>query len=201
MVRIMTPPSLATHWLMPRLPSFLEAYPGIDISVFAVRNADDFDITIGYRDAARCSARARPLLEEIIQPYCAPSRLQGETPIPARELLRQPLIRSCENAMSWEAWFRTHDVPFKAEAANHLQADPSYVAIEAVVKGIGVILKSSVLTQKHVGAGRLVSPVSGESRPTCRINSWNLRLSHGPLIVQGVEVLATQTIGEETSSS
>ena len=97
-VRIMTAPSLATHWLMPRLPSFLEAYPGIDIRVFAVRNADDFDITIGYRDAARWSARARPLLEEIIQPCCAPSRLQGETPIPARELLGQPLIRSCENA-------------------------------------------------------------------------------------------------------
>jgi LysR family transcriptional regulator, glycine cleavage system transcriptional activator len=138
-VRIMTPPSLATHWLMPRLPSFLEAYPGIDIRVFAVRtadgNADDFDITIGYGDAARWSAHARPLLEEIIQPYCAPSRLQGETPIPARELLRQPLIRSCENAMSWEAWFRNRDVPFKAEAVNHLQIDPSYVAIEAAVKG------------------------------------------------------------------
>jgi DNA-binding transcriptional LysR family regulator len=103
--------------------------------------------------------------------------------------------------MSWEAWFRTRDVRFKAEAANHLQADPSYVAIEAAVKGIGVILESSILTQKHVGAGRLVSPVSEESRPTGRINSWNPRLSHGPLIVQGLEVLATQTIGEETSSS
>src|SRR5882672_5755660 len=30
-VRIMTPPSLATHWLMPRLPAFIEAHPGIDI--------------------------------------------------------------------------------------------------------------------------------------------------------------------------
>jgi LysR family transcriptional regulator, glycine cleavage system transcriptional activator len=36
-VRIMTPPSLATHWLMPRLPAFIEAYPGIDIRVFAIR--------------------------------------------------------------------------------------------------------------------------------------------------------------------
>jgi LysR family transcriptional regulator, glycine cleavage system transcriptional activator len=180
-VRIMTPPSLATHWLMPRLPSFLEAYPGIDIRVFAVRtadgNADDFDITIGYGDAARWSAHARPLLEEIIQPYCAPSRLQGETPIPARELLRQPLIRSCENAMSWEAWFRNRDVPFKAEAVNHLQIDPSYVAIEAAVKGIGVILESSILTQEHVGAGRLVSPVSEESRPS--VSYWVLPLRSG----------------------
>ncbi len=31
-VRIMTPPSLATHWLMPRLPALIEAHPGVDSS-------------------------------------------------------------------------------------------------------------------------------------------------------------------------
>src|SRR4029453_15193077 len=30
-VRIMTPPSLATHWLTPRLPAFIEAHPGVDL--------------------------------------------------------------------------------------------------------------------------------------------------------------------------
>ena len=80
-VRIMTPPSLATHWLMPRLPTFLDAHPGLDICVFAIRtadgNVDEFDITIGYGDPARSKGQARPLLEETIRPYCAPSRLDG----------------------------------------------------------------------------------------------------------------------------
>ena len=61
-VRLMTPPSLATHWLMPRLPAFIEAHPGIDLRVFAVRtadgNADDFDITIRYGAATRWKGRA-----------------------------------------------------------------------------------------------------------------------------------------------
>jgi LysR family glycine cleavage system transcriptional activator len=180
-VRIMTPPSLATHWLMPRLPAFIEAYPGIDIRVFAIRtadgNADDFDITIGYGDAARWSGRARPLLEEIIQPYCAPSRLQGATSMQARDLLTQPLIRSGETGISWETWFRDRHVRFKADALNHLRIDPSYVAIEAAVKGIGVILESSILTQEHAGAGRLVSPVPDASRPS--VSYWLLPLRSG----------------------
>jgi len=178
-VRIMTPPSLATHWLMPRLPAFIEAYPGIDVRVFAIRtadgNPDNFDITIGHGD--RWSGRAKPLLEEIIQPYCAPSRLQGAASMQARDLLTQQLIRSGETGMSWETWFRNHDVPFKAEAINHLQIDPSYVAIQAAVKGVGVILESSILTQEHVEAGRLVSPVSEECRPS--VSYWLLPLRSG----------------------
>ena len=81
-VRLMTPPSLATHWLMPRLPAFIEAHPGIDLRVFAVRtadgNADDFDITIRYGAAARGRGAQSLCLKEIIQPYCAPKRLRGK---------------------------------------------------------------------------------------------------------------------------
>jgi LysR family glycine cleavage system transcriptional activator len=180
-VRIMTPPSLATHWLMPRLPAFIKAYPGISIRVFAIRsadsNVDDFDITIGYGDAARWSGRARPLLEEIIQPYCAPSRLQGEATMRPSDLLTQPLIRSSENGNCWETWFRNRDVPFKAEAINHLQIDPSYGAIEAAVKGIGVILESSLLTQEHTAAGHLVSPVTEEGHAS--VSYWLLPLRSG----------------------
>jgi LysR family transcriptional regulator, glycine cleavage system transcriptional activator len=138
---------------------------------------DDFDITIGYGDAARWNGRARPLLEEIIQPYCAPSRLPGAAAMRPSDLLTQPLIRSGENGNGWETWFRNRDVPFKTEAINHLQIDPSYVAIEAAVKGIGVILESSVLTQEHTAAGRLVSPMSEQGHAS--VSYWLLPLRSG----------------------
>jgi len=180
-VRIMTPPSLATHWLMPRLPALIEAHPGVDLRVFAVRtadgNAEDFDITIGYGDAARWGGRARPLLEETIQPYCAPGRLGGATTLTPKQLLSQPLIRSQENAVSWEAWFGQRGIAFDSAAIHPIQLDPSYVAIEAAVKGIGVILESSLLTQEHVGAGRLVTPVR-ETRPPST-SYWLLPLHKG----------------------
>ena len=180
-VRIMTPPSLATYWLIPRLPTFIDAHPGIDIRVFAVRSADgntgDFDITIGYGDAACGKGQALPLLEDTFRPFCAPSRLGVAGPLTARDLLSQPLIRSRDNDVSWEAWFAQRGITLEPWAVNHLQIDPSYVAIEAAVKGVGVILESSLLTAEHVVAGRLVAPVAERGRPV--VSYWLLPLHAG----------------------
>ncbi len=180
-VRIMTPPSLATHWLTPRLPDFIAAHPGIELRVFAVRSADgnseDFDITIGYGHARRWQGRARPLLEETIQPYCAPQRLQGARSLTPRKLLAQPLIQSRENAVSWESWFGRRGMAFDTTRLHPLQLDPSYVAIEAAVKGVGVILESSLLTHEHVEAGRLVAPVPEDRPPST--SYWLLPLHKG----------------------
>jgi LysR family glycine cleavage system transcriptional activator len=180
-VRIMTPPSLATHWLMPRLPAFITDHPGIDLRVFAVRTADgnveDFDITIGYGDATRWQGRARPLLEETIQPYCAPARLRGAKSLAPRQLLALPLIQSRENAVSWESWFSQRGLSYDAAENHPLQLDPSYVAIEAAIKGVGVILESSLLTRENVEAGRLVAPVP-ETRPPST-SYWLLPLHKG----------------------
>ena len=177
-VRIMTPPSLATYWLMPRLPAFVAAHPGIDIRVIAVRTADgnarDFDITIAYGDPARHKALARPFLEETYRPYCAPSLLAGAASIEAHELLGKPLIRSFYNDISWNDWFALRGVAYKPWAVNHLQIDPSYVAIEAAVKGVGAILESSILTQEHVQNGRLVAPVAVQEQPA--VSYWLLPL-------------------------
>ena len=177
-VRIMTPPSLATHWLMPRLPAFIAAHPGIDIRVIAIRaadgNAKDFDITIGYGDPARNKALAQPLLEETYRPYCAPSLLAGAASIRVHELLTKPLIHSCYNDISWNDWFALRRMTFESWAVNHLQIDPSYVAIEAAVKGVGVILESSILTHEHVQNGRLVAPVTEQEHPA--VSYWLLPL-------------------------
>jgi LysR family glycine cleavage system transcriptional activator len=180
-VRLMTPPSLATHWLMPRLPDFIAAHPGVDLRVFAIRTADgnveDFDVAIGYGDATRWQGRARALLEETIQPYCAPSRLRGAKAFSPRQLLAQPLIQSSENAVSWENWFTQHGLSFDAARNSPLQLDPSYVAIEAAVKGVGVILESSLLTREHVDARRLVAPVRETRSPS--VSYWLLPISKG----------------------
>jgi len=180
-VRIMTPPSLATHWLTPRLPSLLQTHPGVDLRVFAIRTADgnieDFDIVIGYGDARRWGGRARPLLEETIQPYCAPSRLGHARRLTPRQLLAQPLIRSRENAVSWESWLAQRGLSVDDADLPPIQLDPSYVAIEAAAKGVGVILESSLLTREHVKAGRLVAPVRETRAPST--SYWLLPLHKG----------------------
>ena len=177
-VRVRTPPSLANYWLMPMLPAFLDKHPGIDIRVIAIRtdegSADDFDITIAYGDPRRGKAPARPLLKETFRPYCAPSLLEGAALIHADQLLSMPLIRSSTNDISWNDWFARRGVSFEPWALHHIQIDPSYVAIEAAVKGVGVVLESGILTQEHVQHGRLVAPVSEQEVPT--VSYWLLPL-------------------------
>jgi LysR family glycine cleavage system transcriptional activator len=87
------------------------------------------------------------------------------------------LIQSQENAVSWETWFSQRGISFDRSEIHPIQLDPSYVAIEAAVKGVGVILESSLLTQEHVGAGRLVAPVP-ETRPPST-SYWLLPLHKG----------------------
>jgi LysR family glycine cleavage system transcriptional activator len=179
-VRIMTPPSIAAHWLVPRLPAFIKAHPNIDLRVSAIRTADgnteDFDITIRYGDAARWKGSARPLLKEVIRPYCAPSQV-GRKAVTATTLLSLPLIQSRENAVSWEAWFRQRDIRFDTSGLQLLQIDPSHVAIEAAVSGLGVILEGSILTAKYVKSGQLVAPVRETQSPAPAY--WLLPLRKG----------------------
>jgi LysR family glycine cleavage system transcriptional activator len=161
-VSIQTPPSLASRWLLPRLPRFLAKYPGIDIRVNAEAGrrskAGDADLMIVYGDASRWMPHAAPFLNERIQPLCAACLLKdGRISTPA-DLAKQVLIKTRDNALSWEEWFRQQGVDQSRVMARAIQLDPSHVAIEAAVKGFGVILESDILTHEEVAAGKLVGP-------------------------------------------
>ena len=178
-VRLMVPPSLVTQWLMPKLPAFIAAHPDIEPHVVAATSvegdAEAFDITVRYGDASRWEGQARPLLQEVVKPYCAPALLARQASLSARQLLSRPLIQSQDYA--WQRWFNQRHVAFDASKIHPLKIDPSYVAIEAAVRGVGVILESSVLAHDHVEAGRLVAPVA-ESR-TPETAYWLLPLHRG----------------------
>lgn len=168
-VRLRTPPSLAGSWLLPRLPAFLAGHPEIDIRVHAdLRLAteggtrfegDGAELAIWYGDHA--PAAAAPLLAETIQPLCAPSLAARCDLRGPRDLLALPLIVTRDNRVSWEGWFRRQGVALDEAFAGTLQLDPSHVAIEAAVKGLGVVLESDVLAEDAVRGGRLVAPFPG----------------------------------------
>jgi LysR family glycine cleavage system transcriptional activator len=161
-VSIQTPPSLASRWLLPRLPDFLVKYPGIDIRVNAAAGRQsklgDADLMIVYGDGARWAPQAAPFLTERIQPLCAASVLKrGRISAPA-DLASQVLIKTRVNALTWEGWFRQQGVDQSRTTARTIQLDPSHVAIAAAVKGLGVILESDILTREEIATGKLVNP-------------------------------------------
>lgn len=164
-VRLQTPPSFASRWLLPRLPGLLERHPALDIRVTAEGSGDfdlsSSDLAIVYGDERRWQERALPLLDERIQPLCAPARaVDGAIQTPC-DLLAQPLIATRINLLSWKEWFRRQGVAFDPHRLRIIELDPSDVGIEAATKGLGVILESDLLAEEELGDGRLIAPLPG----------------------------------------
>ena len=168
-VRIRTPPSLASRWVMPRLPAFLAEHPSIDIQVnapFVNQAGDEADVIVTYGNAARWQATATPFLSETTQPLCAPALMaSGQVRTPA-DLLSQTLITTKLNALTWEDWFQKQGVKLDRLLLRPIQFDPSHLAIDAALGGLGFILESDILTRTELAAGRLVASFPGSAIST-----------------------------------
>ena len=168
-VRIRTPPSLASRWVMPRLPAFLARHPSIDIQVnapFVNQAGDEADVIVTYGNAARWQATAVPFLSETTQPLCAPALMaSGQVRTPA-DLLSQTLITTKLNALTWEDWFQKQGVKLDRLLLRPIQFDPSHLAIDGALGGLGFILESDILTRTELAAGRLVAPFPGSAIST-----------------------------------
>ena len=162
-VRVSTPPSLASKWLLPSLPDFLARHPAIDIRVSAQAarglDASSIDLAIVYGGPGKKEFRAVPLLEDALQPLCAPGLLAAREIRSPRDLLAHTLIRTRGNTVSWEEWLERQEL--RLRRVKTIQFDPSHVAIEAAVRGLGVVLESDILTQEEIAAGKLVAPLPG----------------------------------------
>lgn len=164
-VRVRTPPSFAGRWLLPRLPALLADNPGVDIRVNAEKDqrpgAPGVDLMIVYGegahwDGANWDGVADPLLGEAVLPLCAPALARGIDG-PA-DLLSRPLIATRGNAVSWRDWYRHHGID-PGRAGPVMELDPSDVAIDAAVSGLGIVLESDVLSEAERRDGRLVAPL------------------------------------------
>jgi LysR family glycine cleavage system transcriptional activator len=187
-VKVSTPPSLASKWLLPALPGFLARHPMIDIRVNAQDSrgfvAPDADLAIVYGGAAQWGERAAPLLEDAVQPLCAPGLVAVRRIRKPSDLLAHTLIRTRGNGVSWEEWLRRHEAG--VGRIRSIELDPSHVAIEAAVRGLGIVLESDALTQEEIADGRLVVPLPGLE--IAAMSYW-LRTPRDPANRDSVEIV------------
>jgi LysR family glycine cleavage system transcriptional activator len=175
-VRIETPPSFARCWLLPHLPDFLAKHPSIDLRINAqgaylqgdrlpwTQSADaPADLQIVYGDPDLWQDRASLLVSEIMQPLCAPSMIEWGKMSDPRELLDHMLINS-QNHISWEEWLDLQGLDLHERHVSTIQLDPSHLAIEAAVNGVGIIFESDVLAGHELACGHLVAPFPQLSR-------------------------------------
>jgi LysR family glycine cleavage system transcriptional activator len=192
-VRLVAPPSFATHWLLPRLPRFYAAHAGIEVQLSSTSatvdhpgddqglamlepGADDAAGTLvvlygnGSFDPARFAADV--LMTPDYVPVCTPA-LAAAIHAPA-DLLRQVLLHDDTfgvpgdpAAWGWPQWLAAAGV-----RSDRPKVGPRFsnavLALEAALAGQGVALAPRPLVSAHLGSGALQQPFATALRSPWR---------------------------------
>jgi len=161
-------PSFASKWLLPRLASFYERHPDIDLRISATVGLADFkrdrvDLAIRLGHGSYPGLHAEPLFAESLTPLCSPDflkrkgRLHKPDDLRKHRLIHDTSIPGGGEHGAWERWLTL-------AGAKHVSAHRgarftlAELAMQAAIDGAGVVLGRVVLAEGDLAAGRLVRP-------------------------------------------
>ena len=154
--------SVASKWLLPRLPAFQQAFPDIDVRISATTDLVDFrrggiDAAIRYGRGDWKGLRADFLMADEIFPVCSPTMAKAlNTPA---NLANHTLVQvSGLTADDWRAWLSAAGQPAQLAAGAKLTFDLAMMAVQAAIDGQGVCIGRSTYVNDDLCAGRLVAP-------------------------------------------
>jgi LysR family transcriptional regulator, glycine cleavage system transcriptional activator len=162
-----TTPGLASFWLIPRLPAFTRAHPGIDVrldATFEMRDLsrEGFDLAIRYARAEKVAGQA--LFGEKVLPVCSPKLLRHlplarPQDLAAHTLLQMEPSISGGMPVEWEPWLQAMGLAH-LEPAARLSMSGYNEVVAAAVAGQGVALGRRPLVDELLREGRLVAPLA-----------------------------------------
>jgi len=159
---VRTSPSLSTKWLLPRLASFIDAHPEIELRLDGTNEPTTFqrenvDLEIRHGTGQWPGLFMEGLAEERFWPVCAPSVAEAAS-LDAPELLRFRLIHSVKSQAQWSHWFDSAGVN-ATERWRRVLFDRTHMAVDAATAGFGIALESDLMMWSELKTGRLVCPV------------------------------------------
>lgn len=152
-------PSMATAWLVPRLPSFLAAHPDLALSLQSSTHVVDFerepvDLALRLGGGSWPGVRAELLFDEWLVPVASPQLLERHAKVPAAQRLqRLPLLG--DPSGRWEDWFAASGGTAPERYTAHF--DDTETLHQAAAEGLGVALARLTLAEPLLRAGRLVT--------------------------------------------
>lgn len=170
MLKVRATPTLSNKWLLPRLASFLDQHPELEIRLDGTNEPTDFnrelvDLEIRHGDGRWPGLFVEAMAEETFIPAAAPALASGGS-LKAADLTRFRLIHSVKSQAQWPAWFKLAGFQ-PAQRWRRILFDRSHMAIDAAVDGMGIALESTMMMERELRDGRLACPV--EDPPSVRI--------------------------------
>jgi len=160
-------PTLASAWLVPRLPDFHQRHPGIQLGFAAYRRNEDF--SGATPDASILSGvegqwpgwQADYVIGREMVVICHPQRLaarraRGLWNTPAG-LLDEPLLYHGNGVDNWAWWFAAAGVaPEGVRLASGF--DQVSILVRAVMADMGIAVLQHCLVRDDIAAGRVAAP-------------------------------------------
>lgn len=162
-----TTPGMASLWLIPRLPRFTQAHPGIDVRLDASLEArklreEGFDLVIRYGVVGQTDGSL--LFGEAMSPVCSPRLLKTGPPLlTPQDLTRHTMLQQAPDAhggampVEWGLWLQSVGATGLEPAAS-LSFTAYDGAIAAALSGQGVALGRRPLVDALLRSRKLVAP-------------------------------------------
>ena len=176
-LKIVAAESVAQRWLMPRLPAFGVAHPGLTVEVETARHGSgaaptEFDLWIAYAhdaavpDAVRLTAET--LYEDRLVPVCSPTLVETRgTPSSAADLLGWPLLYGLGGDADWASWFASQGCGCGPDLSRAWGFGLYSMVVRAAVAGMGAAVGHAELVAPEMCAGDLVAVLDrGTDAPT-----------------------------------
>lgn len=150
--------TFAIGWLLPRLKTFRELHPHVDLRLKTNNNRadmllDGLDVFIRFGDGAWHGTDAIHLMDAPLSPVCTPeigARLRRPADLANEELLRSYRVDE------WALWFKAAGV--EPPNLRGWMFDSSRALVEAAAEGAGVGLVPVGMFARDIADGRIVQP-------------------------------------------
>lgn len=173
--------SLASLWLLPRLPEFQAAEPEIDIRISAtdaMADLDDpaIDLALRYCLPAQAPVGSTQLFGELLTPVASPS-LMARAPVQAvADLTRHTLLeeddhRPSSRYLTWRHWLERR-APGGLTPRGWFYLNYTHQQVQAALAGQGIALARWAMVTELLARGDLVEPFGPAGRVESPFAYW-----------------------------
>jgi DNA-binding transcriptional LysR family regulator len=159
-LRLRVTPTFAIRWLVPRLTSFYQVHPELDIEVGTFQKQDDVrvedaDFIVRHGDGLWTDGVCDLLFRDSLLPAC--NKAIARTLREPGDLAGQTLLHSMMRADGWPGWLKAAGVP-NLRPLRSIDLPNAAVSYQAAIDGLGVSLAQECYVREEIGNGRLVFP-------------------------------------------
>jgi LysR family glycine cleavage system transcriptional activator len=165
-VRLHVPPFFASEMLMPRLQSFMQLRPDMDIHINTVGGSlqshpAEADLSVVVDASPSDGLASHRLFEQSFVPACSPQLQQDAAIASIEDLNDQTLLIHEARRDGWQRWAELTGRD-NLQPRNVVRFDTMQSVVQAAENGIGVGLVSTPLSRTRFRAGSLVKLFDAE---------------------------------------